>query len=421
MSIKFTRPVLIVKNISKSSVTLFDKATLRPGWERDLFKMIPELVESEAITALSASKGQIYQYISKGKLKLLKVELFSLDNSGIDLGFIEEDLGLLSERISKCEKRLGNIRVPDVVNKKEDINYIWSHQDLAINGSTVELTSFSNLDIEFDPIKIVDNSAILVDHNDKFVKLKRGVSGWFDRRKIRVVFNKGSEVALNGQINGVFRIYFLIKGSDVSDINSYECPPDHILHERINLLDVLSSGNKKIIGDREFSGSVAINKKLTVNSLSVDNLDVSGALPGMVLGSGDGVEWKSPIFNYTPEEPYVGQVILLGKDLYSYVNNRWECVSERRLYSTSITDNLVFFNGRDKLILDDDYVLERVVVAYDNGYLSVNIDNEKYQFNGSGSLGANLLFNKNSVLRAGIIGDVEDPFIELCLRKVRGV
>lgn len=325
--LKFASPKLVIKNVSKKTLTVLDNISLKPGQEVDVFSFAPNTSEITVIDALRAPKGQLYiEHVIRKNIEIKKCALVAFDA----LTVTEEKLDCANEGkpgqvlsinkdgrfewVYRSESSLLSIDPPLMRNgdrvtlakadeltngylSKEDFKLfkgaskgfrIWQYEDIRIPKSPIRLSAFQNgSGLHFDKNYIINHSAVIVDRNNCEVPPIVKSNGWKSllgqKDQVKVHQHVGDTILLDKDPSPdtECRVYFLVVLPENIDIpENYEQPPRFVRNQRIELMDTVdidTGGAKQIRGTKNFRNSIVVSESIGVGTNEPEfPLDISG-------------------------------------------------------------------------------------------------------------------------------------------------
>lgn len=372
-------PVLLVRNLSQSSVDIIGAVPLLPGQEREIFSSaLPENRDdlvTRAIRELTPPSGQLYLDIQAGKVAVLDFRAWvtSVDNTqirttndafiGAVLTFNGTDLlwaspGAVSTIVQAPLVNDGTSisiskasALADGYISKDDYQYIfsslrrrqrmWQYQDFSAGiGSSISLTAFQNgTGLTFDSSYILNDTAAIVLQSDLDAPPTSTTS--FPARllpgnRVKVSTHISDTIILNQApaASTPCRVYFLISLPDgILPPYDYQEAPQFLKSSPSLLLDdsyLNQNQDETAYGTKTFENSIVLSDSFTYPTGAFDGYvllsDPSGKgywgpLPDTGTGGGD--VW----INETP--PVDGYLWFRPSDsvLFSYDQSRSKWLS----------------------------------------------------------------------------------------------
>lgn len=325
--LKFPSPKLVVKNITKGTVTILKNISLKPGQTIDVFQHSSSISESLIIDALRAPDGELYKDQElRRKIKILECELVSFEGgiisskhlNALNEGKPGQVLSLREDGsfewvfrstdvtsnveppLIKRENSIALLKADAFTNgylSKEDYTLfkgqskgfrIWQYQDFDSVSNPIKLSSFENgFGLGFDKDLIISQSAVIV-NKEKLNQRPNAKPSFIekvfnDAEQVKVVQHSKDTVLINVEPDSKIkcRVYFLVLvPEDFEFSEHYSQPPRWVRNERIELInsfDIDNSHKKEIAGNKNFKNSIMVDGSIGVNTLEPKTeLDVVG-------------------------------------------------------------------------------------------------------------------------------------------------
>lgn len=336
---KFYRPSFVVQNLSNKAVRVLGSSTIQPGEIVDLYEVYEpevELFEDIIHKALEEPWGDLYREVEvKKSLKIIHCDLVSwhysivgphnitANNSffpgavpvAVDdetFSWIDANSGLMAQEPISISS--STISIPPAGNGvdgyltaadwarfdasvKPDLD-IWQYQDFAAPlGSSITLSAFENGTSVFNPLYIIDNTAVatLTNNNSAPPTTTNSIPAkYLPSNRVSVSSHIGTTVTLDGipEASQNVRIYYLIRvPSEVKLPVDYQEDPEFLNDLSLDFVDenyVNQNAIETIYGEKTFD-----DQSIHSNSIRIP----VGAGAGKVLTSIDGfgnAVWSAP-------------------------------------------------------------------------------------------------------------------------------